>query len=85
METMPDTLHTKYSRMRIYHWESLGMRLGYNSMGMRLDGTTIFGGKTVWEQDWWVQQYGNCSLVPRPFLPPVFDCLQYAKNRGGRA
>ena len=24
------------------------------------------------------------SLVPRPFPPPVFDCLQYAKKEGGR-
>ena len=25
---------------------------------------------------------GCASLVPRPFLPPVFDCLQYAKTEG---
>ena len=24
----------------------------------------------------------DCSLVPRPFLPPVFDRLQYAKTEG---
>ena len=24
------------------------------------------------------------SLVPRPFSPPVFDRLQYAKTDGGR-
>ena len=23
------------------------------------------------------------SLIPRPFLPPVFDCLQYIKNWPG--
>ena len=23
-----------------------------------------------------------CSLVPRPFPPPVFDCLHYAKTEG---
>ena len=27
---------------------------------------------------------GTNSLVPRPFPPPVFDCLQYA-NMGGKA
>jgi len=24
----------------------------------------------------------NISLVPRPFSPPVFDCLQYVKTEG---
>ena len=23
----------------------------------------------------------KCSFIPRPSLPPVFDCLQYAKTK----
>ena len=29
------------------------------------------------------QRQDFCSLVPRPFPPPVFDRLQYAKTEGG--
>ena len=51
MGIRPDT-HTKHFSMWINLWESMGMRLGvqqygnetreYNSMGMRLEGTTVW-------------------------------------------
>ena len=30
----------------------------------------------------YLQQWFCASLVPRPFPPPVFDCLQYANTEG---
>ena len=42
----------------------------------------------VWESVWWkvcvmsVMGVMVCSLVPRPFTPPVFDRLQNAKTEG---
>ena len=34
----------------------------------------------------WLYNYHYCSLIPRPFPPPVFDCLQYdIRGRPGRS
>ena len=33
-------------------------------------------------QDFGVWIITHCSLVPRPFPPPVFDRLQYANTKG---
>ena len=34
------------------------------------------------DPDYVLDMLDRCSLVPRPFLPPVFDCMLCGKTEG---
>ena len=76
VENIVDIVHNNYFLRKLHKHTS------QNSLGI-LEALPYFEPRSlIFVPNIWQGKCFFCSLVPRPFPPPVFDRLQYAKMEG---